>query len=121
MAMQMLSKEEMRVPSKQEIGQRIKQVRHAAQAGTREISLALNEKDQGLINKLEQGVSLSFQRMVEVANYCAGRGYLIRTSPQEVLDFLEARTDELAVVIDGSNSYMSYLGTGDSLTSIRSI
>lgn len=98
------------VPTKEEIGERIKFVRRGAGLTGRQLANLLQNPDEGVTSKLERGLSIDFQRMLRIANVCSGRGGLTGTGPQEIMDFLEARTDELKLSLNGSSTQMSYYG-----------
>jgi hypothetical protein len=91
------------------VGHRIYLVRKfGAGLSGRALGQGMGSTDPGLVSKLESGRLVTHERMKLVADACAGKGLLKKTSPEEILSFLEGRIDELPVVLDGSFSQMSY-------------
>lgn len=91
------------------VGQRVRMLRKAALLSGRGFATALGSSDTGLASRLEHGVGLNHRWIRRVADSLAGRGLLKKTTPEELLAFLEGRRDELELVLDGNHSYMSYL------------
>lgn len=90
-----------------EVGRRVRVVRvHALGLSGRAFAALLGSTDPALAAKLEQGKSLTRERLGQIAEAAAGEGLLRDTAPQVVLDYLEGRRERLDV-------YMSYYARGD--------
>ena len=100
----------LQIPTRTEIGERIRMVRRQSGLTGRQMGAALGSTDPGLANKLESGKSLTYERIFEVANTCAGQGGFEKTSAEEIVDFLLGRVDSLQLTLNGSSAQMSYLG-----------
>lgn len=86
-----------------EVGNRIALIRYASAMSGREFALAIGSNDTGLASRLEKGKSLSHERMKDIAEACAGVAMLKKTTPEEILSFLEGRLPTLDnLVLDGS-------------------
>lgn len=78
----------LRVPSKQEVGQRLRWLRKQAGLSGRGLSRELVGKvDPSLSPDIEKGERLTPQRLMELANIFAGRGDLI-DDPEMIVGFI---------------------------------
>lgn len=100
----------LRMLTDEEIGQRLRWLRRAADLNGRQLAEALGSNDAGLTSKLEGGQRpFSYRRLTSLANALAGEGLLKGTTPEEVLAILEGRLDAFAAELpDGSSTQMSY-------------
>lgn len=93
------------------VGQRIRLVRKfAAGLSGPGLAEAMGFKDPALTSRMEAGRSIDREKLEKIGEVCAGRGMLKKTSPEEIVAFLEGRLEELNVVLDGSFYQMSYCG-----------
>lgn len=78
----------LRVPSKQEVGQRLRWLRKQAGMSGRALSLELLGKvDPSFVPDIEKGSRLTPQRVMELANVFAGKGDLI-DDPEMIVGFI---------------------------------
>lgn len=67
----------LRIPSKQEVGQRLRWLRKQADLSGRALASLLGSNDPGLVPRMEQGASLDHIRLLEIAAVLAGKGQLV--------------------------------------------
>ncbi len=97
-----------RIPTNEEIGERIRFVREASRLSGRQFSELLGfPDDPTLSSKLNRGERLSRERLGKIASICAGKGFLYETTPEAVMDYLEGRIDVLPAFLPRSSDQMS--------------
>lgn len=77
----------LRIPSKLEVGQRLRWLRKQADLSGRALASLLGSNDPGLVPRMEQGSSLDHIRLLEIAAVLAGRGQLVKDE-RALADFL---------------------------------
>lgn len=87
----------LRIPSKLEVGQRLRWLRKQADLSGRALASLLGSNDPGLVPRMEQGHSLDHIRLMEIAAVLAGRGQLV-TDERALADFLLFGGEVVAVL-----------------------
>jgi transcriptional regulator with XRE-family HTH domain len=77
----------LRIPSKLEVGQRLRWLRKQADLSGRALASLLGSNDPGLVPRMEQGHSLDHIRLLEIAAVLAGRGQLVKDE-RPLADFM---------------------------------
>lgn len=98
----------LRIPTKLEVGQRLRWLRKQADLSGRALAQLLGSNDPGLVPRMEQGHSLDHIRLLEIASVLAGRGQLV-SDERAIADFL-LFGGEIAAVLRPT---LSLAGTGD--------
>lgn len=89
----------LRTPNRLEIGQRVRWLRKQADYSGRALASAIGATDTGIMTKIEKhGDSLDIERVVRIANACAGRGPIIEDE-KLVYDFLMGFVEDPRMVL----------------------
>lgn len=89
----------LRVPTRQEIGQRVRWLRKQADLAGRDLAKLIKATDTGIMTKIERhGESFDYERLMELAIALAGRGQL-RDDPDALFDFMLGRKDMHDVLV----------------------
>lgn len=77
----------LRVPTRQEVGQRLRWLRRQADMTGKALAEAMGSTDTALVARLEKGVQLNWSWAMKASVAMAGRGQLV-DDPHKLFDFL---------------------------------